>query len=726
MAAPNPPTGLSPGMPPTAGSTAGRRMTDAEVLGIVQTEIDSSLGWTGTRLAEQRREAMAEYLGLPRGDEREGFSQVITREVFEQVEQLLPPLMEIFASSNKVVEFKPESADDVEGAKQATDAVNWVFRRENGFMALYTMMKDALIQKNGLVKVWWDEASEGNIETYEGKGFDEFAHLLDDPNYIIQQITALVVDPMTGEQTEYSAGEIPDEDAHNAVYDVTGVRVNRTGRVRIENIPPEEFFINRDARSLDHKDATCRFVGHRVRTNASRLKAEGFDPALVDHLPSAQSAYSTDQDGIIRASMDDSFPLNFSYRSDSERTIYVNECYVKIDRDGDGVSEWWKVTAGGEYGQALLGIEPADGHPFASLTPIPVPHRFYGLSLHDIVSDIQNRSTTLERQRFDALYLSIAPRNVVYAMGQDEDATPMVNLEQLYHAVPGSHIEEYEKGALRPYDQNTNMTDVVPSQELLRESMIHRTGVNPEAAAVQPEAISKHVYGAMVQQGAAQQRIGLYARIMADTGVQQIFWLIFKVLCQHQTREMMVRLRGKWETVDPTSWNHQMDCEVAVGLGRGSRMEQMQNLSALGNVMEKVIARGSTLVNEKHIHNLVSDMAENMGFRDPQRYIDDPEDPERPPPPEPEPDPAMVALEFQREHDMLKLELDRQKVEIERDKQMLELKKMELEHEAAILKIRAGKDNPLPEAPFDDPWQAILADAPLPAAMPMVPTEVMQ
>jgi len=660
---------------------------ERQLLGIVQREIDSGLGWTGTRLAETRRSSMAQYFGNPRGDEREGRSQVVTRDIFEQVEWLLPSLMEIFCSGPRVVRFVPKNDDDIQSAEQATEMVNHVFGREDGFMVLYTMFKDALIQKNGIVKVWFEDSSAVTFENYEGKPLIELQAIFDDEDYEIRAVEAWHINQKTGEREVLDEESMLPEnhDPMRVRYDIEGVRYKRAGKIALENVPPEEFIINRDARSL--YDPTCRFVGERIRASESKLIGLGYDPEIVKSIPSAHSVYSTDQDSIIRASQDDSFPLVFADRKDSERTVYISECYVLVDRDGDGVSEWWKVVTGGDYAQVILHTEPANGHPFVSVTPIPVPHRFHGLSLADATKDLQDINTTLWRQFLDCLYLATDPRNIVLSRGQADASTPMVNLTQLLDAAAGGYIEEYEPNALRPYEQKSNAADILPAFDAHLKMREARTGISPEAMGINPDSISKHVYGTMVQSSAAATRITLYARIFADTGVKHLFEKIYMLLMQHDTRGMMIRVRGEYVHVDPTAWATEVDCQVTVGLGHGSKMEKSMNLQTIAEVQKAIAEMGFThMVSDSNFFNTVSDLVEALGFRSPEQYFTDPSTVD---PPEPKPDPTEEAVKAAAEVEYMRVELERQKVELDRDKLMLEIKKTELSHEVDIQKIRA-------------------------------------
>ena len=692
-------------------------LNEEHLKGVIQKELDSALGWTGTRLAKSRRENLDYYFGNPRGDERDGRSGVSSRIVFEQVEALLPTLMEIFTSGAEVARFIPRTAEDEEGAQQATDACNYVFQQSNGFMCLYTFFKDALISKNGIVKVFWDTGVEGYHETYEGKTVEEVVLLEQDEDFEFREASAFI--DMDGERMEVEDEQLEQlgpEQVEFLRFDIKGIRTPDDGKVRIENVAPENFVVNRDCTGLE--DPSCRFAAQRTRATASQLVAWGFDKDIVKTLPTSNSMAATSTDNIIRASQDDGAPLLASNRSDSERTIDVIEAYILIDRDGDGISEWWRCMCAGTYAERLISADPCQGHPFASVTPVPVPHRFYGLGLADVVKDLEVLNTTLWRQYMDSLYLATDPRVIVLSQGQGDSAVPMANLDQLVDATPGGYIEEFAPGAIRNMETQTNAGDMVPAMEMHRTMVSERTGIGPESiGAPSPDSISKHVFGAMVQSSAAAQRLTMYARVFADTGVRRMFQLIYRTLLEHATKEFAIKLRGEWVPVNPGDWATNYDTQVSVGLGHGSRMEKVANLQTIGQVLEKLITGGATsMVTQENIYNTASSLIEALGFKDTSRFITDPAT--APPPPPPEPTPAEQAIEAQTEIELMKIEVDRQRVEVDRYKAMVDAKRIELSHEVDIEKLRIEGDRELME---DKPWGIPGPPPPAPPPMPPAP-----
>lgn len=403
-------------------------MSEQELKAIVASEIADATAFAGGRLAEERRRALDYYLGEPFGNEQEGRSQVVSTDVADTVEWILPSLLRIFTGGDEVVRFEPTGPEDEEVARQATEYVNWIFQRDNpGFMIFYTLFKDALLQKNGIVKLWWDEGETAERETYLGKTFEELQLLLTDPD----------VEPIehsAREETAVVAGAdgLPDE-ARVTLHDVTVKRRRRRGRVKIEPVPPEEFLISRRARSIDE----APFVAHRVRRTVSELVAAGYERQLVEKLAGDDAPDLTLEAQTRRRLEEEAGPGSAGEVDRSRREIWITECYVAADWDGDGIAERRKVTVAGE-GTDILDNEPFDGVPFIAVTPILMPHCFYGLSIADLVMDLQLLKSTILRQILDNLYLSNNGRHVI---------SDQVNLDDMMTSRPGG-IVRLKTGAM--------------------------------------------------------------------------------------------------------------------------------------------------------------------------------------------------------------------------------------------------------------------------------------
>jgi hypothetical protein len=390
-------------------------MDSGQVKGILENEIDNSIGFIDSETTDERTKALQYYLREAYGNEVEGRSQIVTGEVAEAIDGALPQLLRVFTTTEDIVYFEPKSPNDEESAKQATEYCNWVFYRENdGLLILHNWFKDALLQKTGVVKSYWDSQEDVVKEKYKNLTEEELALLLSDETMeVVRQKVEMVeagVDQMGMPIMAPS-------------YSVTVKKVKKSGQVRIENVPPEEFLISKSAKTIDDSP----FVAHRRLMPRSDLIAMGYKKDVVDSLPTYDDlTYSPER--IARFNQDeqpDSSPsLDFSMQ-----TLEVYECYIRIDEDEDGIAELRRIVY---CGSEILEDEETDVVPFHSICPIPIPHKFFGQSLADRTMDIQLIKSTLMRQTLDNLYLTNNAR-VGVVDGQ-------VNLDDVLNATPGGII----------------------------------------------------------------------------------------------------------------------------------------------------------------------------------------------------------------------------------------------------------------------------------------------
>ena len=156
--------------------------SEKDILSVLSREIHNASGFIGGELVSRRKKSLQYYLGMPLGNEQEGRSQVISNDVLDTVESLMPSLMRIFTAGDNVFNCEGTGPEDDEMARQCSDYLNYVFYKENdGFLALYSAFKDALIQKNGILKVYWDDAQKTEREEYTRLTDDEFNDLVADP-----------------------------------------------------------------------------------------------------------------------------------------------------------------------------------------------------------------------------------------------------------------------------------------------------------------------------------------------------------------------------------------------------------------------------------------------------------------------------------------------------------------------------------------------------------------
>lgn len=632
-------------------------MTDRELRALVMAEVRDAVGSIGSAstLSSERATALKYYLGEPFGDERDGRSKVVSRDVADTVEWILPSLLRVFAAGDDVVRFEPVGMEDEAFADQATDYINHVFNKDNdGFLILYTWFKDALIQKNGIVKYWWEVTTKAEVETYSGLTETEVFHLVSAPEV---------------EVMAYSEDQMG--------HAVKVRRLKQQGRVRIEPVPPEEFLISRRARTMDE----AAFVGHRVYKTRSDLVATGYPKRLVETLPAYYAVDDTDE-ALVRWE-DDEFRTAGSM-DPMMQTVEIIEAYVKADADGDGLAELLKVTvAGGADGQ-LLDKEPVDAIPFASLCPVPMPHKFFGLSVADLVMDLQRIKSVLWRQMLDNLYLTNNPQREVVMAKLEKGG-----LDDLLHSKVGGIIRAKQEGAVRELTVPAAAAASFPMMEYVDRVRQYRTGVAPASTGLDAEALENQTATAVTQMtAAANQRIELIARIFAETGVKDLFRGLLRVVTRHQDQARVVRLRNTWVPVMPGQWNADgMDASVEVGLGHGNRDQQMGYMMKILELQKEALGAGGLgLVTPKHIYNALSKLVQWGGLKHIAPYFSNPD--EQPPeahgpPPDPE---AELAREKARAELQIKRESAEAEAALDAQKQM---QRLATEREVALVKAQA-------------------------------------
>lgn len=677
-----------------------QKITEDQLKAITDQEIRQSLGYMGGKLSEQRRKAEYYYLGLPKGDlsppEVEGRSTVVSTDVADTVEWMLPALLKIFTAGDNVVEFAPQQQNDEQAAKQATDYVNYVFYRQNaGFQTLYTWFKDALLQKTGILKVWWEDKTDEAREEYQGLTDVELAMLLQDPEVVPIEHSArpaqaadTQADPvdsaqMAGGQDVGGAGGMPQQMPPMMLHDVTVKRVKKRGQVRIENVPPEEFLISRRAKTI----ADAPFVAHRLMRTVSDLKAMGYQN--VDALTSDDNAQAMNPERVERIGIDDETPYltgNDNTLDQSQRVLWITECYLKVDFDGDGIAEWRKIV---RCGNQLLDNEECDGPPFVAITPIPLPHRFHGLSIADMAIPIQQQKTSVLRAILDNLYLQVNGR--YYAVdGQ-------VNLDDLLTSRPGGVVRVKQPGMAGRLDQG--MADAGAAYQMLEYMEVqkeNRTGFTRYSQGNSADSLNKTATGINIVTNRSDARVELIARVFAETGVKDLFKLILKLVSQHQDRAAMMQINGQWLQIDPREWKNQFDLTINVGLGTGNKDQVVQHLMALMNVQKEAFQIG--LATPRNLFNSASKLAENLGFKQSDMFFTDPDHAQQQQKSQP-PDPKLIEVQAkaQAEQERLKMEWAKLAGEQQLARERLEAE-ITLKREQFALQLSADKEAALYQA----------------------------
>lgn len=592
--------------------------TEAQIRRIVAQKIEQALTWQGTTLSRDRGKAMRYYRGEKFGNEIEGRSQIVSRDVAEMVDSMLPGILKPFVSSDEVVRFEPKGPEDEAVASQATDYANFVWSVDNaGFRVFHDWIKDGLLARVGVVKLWWEAAPESLREDYSGLTPEEIAVLAADP-----------------------AVELVEQRAEEGGLHAAVVRRRATaGRIRVRNLPPEEFLTDGEAVSLDDRP----FCAHRCRRTVSDLVRQGYDR---DAIAGIAGDAGLDADGFddkeARARPERIGLEPDDTADDAQREVWVTECYLSIDADGDGIAEYRKITVAGDQAALVLENHEVDDHPFAAWSPYPIPHKFHGESVADKVMDVQLTKSAVLRQMLDNLYLINNART--------EIVEGKVNLDDFLASKPGGYVRVKESGAMREIVVPPVFQNAFPALEYLDTVRESRTGQTKHAQGLDANALNKTATGVNALLGASMMRVELVARVFAELGVRRAFRLLLRLLVRHQDKARLVRLRNQWVAVDPRGWNAEMDVSVAVGIGTGTRDQQLGHLMAIWDkqvqAMQLQGGPAGPLVTPRHLYETAARIVESAGIKSAQGFFGDPALmppplPAGPPPPDP------VAAELQ-------------------------------------------------------------------------------
>ena len=639
---------------------AKEKISEQELITRIRGEITSSLGYMGDTISKQREQAMQYYYSLPFGNEVEGRSQFVDSTVQDTIEWIKPSLMRVFASGDEMVKFNPHGPEDVDMAKQATDYVNFVFTKDNpGWEILYSWFSDALLSKNGIVKVWWDETDSSEREEYKNLNDDELAVLLDSPEVEVIEHTA----PGEEQGSDYGIESVG---GHHVVIK----RINYNGRIKIENVPPSEFLIARESKNIQDS----RFVCHRVLKTISELREMYPDQDLdVSELGGGDDdlmAFSGER--LERYAFDDSSKYwegwgDGTSGEEGLRTYWLHESYLKTDWDGDGITELRKVCS---VGSKVLANDAIDKIPFVSITPIKIPHKFFGLSVADLVMDLQLMKSTLMRNLMDNMYNQNFGR---YAVLEGQ-----ANLDDLLTQRPGGVVRVKSPNAVTPLATPALEPYSFQMLEYLDGVRESRAGVSKMSQGLDENALTSHTTATAVNavMGAAQSRVELIARNFAETGVKELMAFVYELLQKNQDRERVIMLRNEWVPVRPDSWSDKYDCTVSVALGSGNKDQQMMHISQMLSFAGEAMKGGLPIVSIQNMYNLGASLVKAMGFQNVDDYLTDPSKiPEQDGGPSPEEQMQMMEVQVKQKE----LEIKAAEVQIKAQKLQQEQQKLQID-----------------------------------------------
>lgn len=659
-----------------------------DLLSRITDEETAALGYHTGELSSDREEALKYYLQFPLGNEVEGESQVVDSSVRDTIEWMLPSLIRVFAASGRIVEFEPVGQEDVMAADQASDAVNHIFwKQNNGFLILYEWFKDALIEKNGVVKWYYEEKRVSRKESYAGLTDEQMEMLVqsDDVEVLAhterpdeRAMQAMQAQAMQAMQQGQPTAEMPPPPM---LHDVELQIFKDKGYIKIEVVPPEEFLISARHNSILLDD--CHFCEHRSRKTISDLTEMGFDPELIEQIGTDDGDFAEISGEYLarRLYTEEQFPQD--ERSGPSRLVWLREVYIREDFDEDGITELRKVFVAGKQ---ILENEEAETVPFAAISPNVLPHRFIGLSTADEIMDLQELKSTLWREILNNLYLSNRPRKAVLSSA---GGMVQANLDDLLNHRVGGIVREYQPGAVRDIETKFVAGASFPMLEYIDQQRRNRTGVDQLSSGLDADSINKTARGAQLAENKSAEKIELVARLFAETGVKSLMKGLLHTANKHIMKEMMIRMHGRFVAVDPRNWDTEWDMTVNVGLGTGNKDQQLGHIMNIGNMQKELLMAGKPhMVTDQNLFGTGKKIIENAGYKHVEEFITDPS---TSPPPPPPPNPDMIKEQGETQRVQMKIQAEGQKVSAQGDVEVV-LGQIQAQTNIQVASINAQKD----------------------------------
>lgn len=575
--------------------------TKRDIESIVQRAVEDAISFVEADIAPDRIKAQRYFDGEVNIGAEEGRSSVVATKVRDTIRAIKPSLMRVFLSSEHPVEYIPSSHQEVTMADMATKFASTKFEEVGGYTVLSDAFHDALLKKNGVVKAYWDISTKSEIYTFNNINDMEFSAIVNDDD-----VTVL-------EHTKTQEAEIDEMgmEVMPAVHDLKISRKVEYGNIAIESVPPEEFFVNREAKNLED----AYIVAHRTEMRVSDLVAMGFDFDEVKDLSSLDPSNTSTEEETVRQGYS-TFGDDEDIGDEAMRLVAITEAYMRMDIDGTGTAQMHKFILGGAS-YKLLDYELWGSLPFAVFEVDPEPHTFYGRSVADLIMNDQDAATAMLRGLLDNIALVNNPALDV--------VESMVNMDDVLNNEIGAIRRVKQAGAITVNQVPFIAGTTLPALQYYDDAIQVKTGVTRASMGLDPDALQNTTATAAqltAQQGAAQ--IEVMARNLAEGGMKQLFRLILELFAENSSEEQMMRLSGDdYQPVDPRSWNTGMNVSVNVGLGTGREEQKAAALQqTLQTQMQIWSAYGQTngLVSMTQIRNTLADILALGGIRNAERY----------------------------------------------------------------------------------------------------------
>jgi len=579
------------------------KMSDSELLALVN-EAERDAVRYSAEFMEENEDLQQRYNGEPYGDEQDGQSQVVTSDVQDTVESDMPSLVRIFLGSKDVMTFEPATASDADKleAEQKTKYINWIARNQpTSFKVIHDWIKDAEIQKLGVVKFGYEETERTEVDEWNGLSEEEL-ELVD-----IQ----LKVQADKGVKVEYI--EQDDNDDNTKYIKVRQTFIDKGFFVR--GVPTEDFIISRNA--SDEDDA--EIIGDTAMVTRGELIAAGYDEGVIKGLPSAndQDEVSTMKTNRFRSQGGSKDSESVSHWA--SQLVQVFYLYVKVDYDNDGIAERRYIV---KAGNVILENEQHSMVPYAINSAILMPHSAIGRGRAELVTTHQRVSTVLTRNILNNIY-NVANGRVVV----NEEET---NIDDLLTVKPNGIVRTEGDVSRAVFQLQTpyigdQALQVIQYWDSLKSQSTGNQLANQglDADRFGEESVAR--FEGMSKSGAAKTE--LVARVMSETGFRKLFDGLAWYVSRYQVEDIEIMILGQPMIIQPLKWVSHNTITSNVGLAAGDDEAMLQNMGQLFQIQQQLGATGSTVTDDKKVYNVMVKILGSMGISRISDFANDPEIP---------------------------------------------------------------------------------------------------
>ena len=568
-------------------SSKPKPKSDTDVRNVVRTAVEEAVEYVESNITPNRERAMRYYEGKCDVGHEKGRSRIVSSKIRDTIRQIKPSLMRVFLQAEHPVEFIGSNPAQAQAAENASEYCKIIFNKNGGYKLLMDVFHDSLLCKNGIAKVYYDPQESQEIIEYANLSEPEFAMVASNPEFeILEHVPNLEV----------------------GTHDVKVVKTTETGTIKMESVPPEQFFVDPGANSVED----AHIIGQRMEVTLGELIEMGFKWDEIENLDNLDGA--SEEESFERIMFDDD-------RQDldpANRPVLLTEAYMKVDVEGTGIPQPYKFLLGGTK-YKLLSYEPWDDVPFINFCADPVPHAFFGQSIADVLFAEQDSATVILRGVLDNTALVNNPRVQIM--------DGAVNIDDLLLNEIGGIVRTKQPDAVRPMTVPFVAADTLQALQYLDRNCENKTGVTSASNGLNPDTLKAGTSAASAQAmvQANNATLELIARNLAEGGVTHLFKRLLKLVIENMTDEQMMRVSGTdFVQFDSTQWDPDMDVQVNVGLGTGNETQKLAALQQAMMAQKEIVGQFGLMngiVGPKEIVNTVSDMLRLAGVQNADRYF---------------------------------------------------------------------------------------------------------